>query len=438
MKDNKLNNFIIFWMSQSISQLGSGMTSFALIIWIYKQTNSAMSVSLMTFFLYLPYIVISIFAGAFIDSHKKKNIMLWSDSIAAICSLGVLILLLSGELKFGHIYLVNVVIGFMNAFQSPAETVAIGIIVPKENYANANGMRSFSDSLLMVISPMMAGFISSFFGLKGVILIDLITFIFAFVVLLLFVSIPEELEEVQEKHNNIFHGWKEGMVFLSNHKGIMYLIISMAFMNFFSRLTYENILSPMILARSGGNDTIFGIVNGIIGVGGIIGGLIVSFKSITKDNLKLIYYSAAISFLFGDLLMGIGRSGLFWSIAAFAASMPIPFIGVGQNLILYNSIPRQMQGRVFAVRNAVQYCAIPAGILLGGFLADYVFEPFMNSSNALALFLQKIVGSGAGSGMAVMFLCTGTLGFLTCVLWYSNKNIKSLESNSKVNNIHDL
>jgi len=156
MKDNKLNNFIVFWISQSVSQLGSGMTSFALIIWVYKQTNSAMSVSLMTFFLYLPYIAVSIFAGAFIDFHKKKRIMLLSDSLAAVCSLCVLILIFYGRLKIGHIYIVNGIIGFMNAFQSPAETVAIGIIVPKENYARANGMRSFSESLLTVVTPMMA------------------------------------------------------------------------------------------------------------------------------------------------------------------------------------------------------------------------------------------------------------------------------------------
>lgn len=430
MKRNKFNNFIVFWISQSISQLGSGMTSFALIIWVFKQTNSAMAVSLMTFFLYLPYIAISIFAGAFIDSHKKKTIMLWSDSIAAICSLVVLCLLMYGKLEIFHIYIVNGIIGVMNAFQSPAETVAIGIIVPKENYAKANGMRSFSESFIMVFTPVTAGLISSLLGLKGVILVDLVTFIFAFTVLLFFVSISEEIEKSAENQNNALNGCKEGLLFLKNHRGIFNIIISMAWINFFSRLTYENILSPMILARSSGNDVVLGIVNGILGMGGIVGGLIVSFKKITTDNVKLIYYSTAFSFLFGDILMGLGRSGLSWSIAALAASLPIPFISVGQNLIMYNTVPKQMQGRVFAVRNAVQYCAIPAGILLGGFLADYVFEPFMNSGNAFALCLQKIVGSGAGSGMAVMFLCTGISGFLTSILWYFNKDIKSIKEDT--------
>lgn len=81
------------------------------------------------------------------------------------------------------------------------------------------------------------------------------------------------------------------------------------------------------------------------------------------------------------------------------------------------------------MRNAVQYATIPIGILLGGLLADYVFEPFMKSVNPISLFLQKLVGTGAGagSGMAVMFLCTGILGCVTSILWYQNSEIRKLK-----------
>jgi MFS family permease len=426
MKENKFRNFILFWLSQSVSQLGSSITSFALIIWAYKQTNSAMSVSLMTFFSYLPYIIVSVFAGAFVDTHEKKKIMLWSDTIAAICSITVWILLFTGRLEIWYIYIVNSINGFMNAFQSPASTVAVGIMVPKDKYAKASGMNSFTSSLLTVVTPMFAAFIISFWGLQGVILIDLVTFVFAFVILLFFIKIPEQLKKETNRKHGIFYGCKEGMTFLLQHKGIWYIIISMAFLNFLSRLTYENILSPMILARSGGNDNILGIVTGVLGLGGIVGGLMVSLVKLPKNNLKLIYFSAAVSFVFGDLLMGLGQNSYVWCLAAIAASVPIPFINAGQNVIMYNRIPKEIQGRVFAIRNAVQYCTIPTGILLGGALADYVFEPFMVSDNKLALILQKIVGTGAGSGMAVMFLITGILGFLTSILWYTNKNIRSL------------
>lgn len=195
MKDNKFRNFILFGLSQSVSELGSSMTSFALIIWAYKQTNSAMSVSLMTFFSYLPYIIVSVFTGAFIDTHKKKKIMLGSDTIAAMCSMTVWILLFTGKLEIWYIYIVNSINGFMNAFQSPALTVAVGIMVPKDKYAKASGMNSFTNSVLTIVTPMLAAFISSFWGLQSVILIDLATFVFAFVVLLFCICILEQLEK---------------------------------------------------------------------------------------------------------------------------------------------------------------------------------------------------------------------------------------------------
>ena len=125
-------------------------------------------------------------------------------------------------------------------------------------------------------------------------------------------------------------------------------------------------------------------------------------------------------------MRGAGRNVVFWAIAGFAASFPIPFINAGQNVILYQRVPEQIQGRVFAVRNAIQFSTIPLGILLGGFLADYVFEPFMQNENTVASFLHMIVGRGAGSGMAVMFLCTGVMGSLFILISYRKKELREL------------
>ena len=204
------------------------------------------------------------------------------------------------------------------------------------------------------------------------------------------------------------------------------MMLTMAAINFFSRLTYENILSPMILARSGENNMVLGLVNAAMGIGGIAGGIIVTMKKETKNRVRMMYGSAALSFLLGDILMAVGRNGIFWSVAGIAASLPIPFIMAANNVIMYSKVPQQMQGRVFAVRNAIQYSTIPIGILLGGVLADYVFEPFMMSGAPIVSILEKLVGIGAGSGMACMFLCTGTLGFIISCVSYKNKDIQAL------------
>ncbi len=419
--------YIVFWLSQSLSQLGSAMTGFALILWAYTQSGSALQVSLMSFSSYVPYILASLVAGAFVDRNDKKRIMLASDSVAAVGSVAVLLFSLSGCLQIWHIYLVNMLTGFMNAFQQPASAVALGRIVPRDKLANVSGMNSFSMNLTTVLTPVLAAALYAFGGLGLILTVDLCSFALAFFVLLTLIYIPEtESTEGGKTEDSAFSGCREGFSFLLANRGILVIAVTMALLNFFSRLTYENILSPMILSRSGNDSLVLGVVNAMMGVGGILGGLLVSAGKLSKDNVRMIYVSAILSFLLGDLLMGAGRNVLVWSLAGLAASLPIPFINAGQNVILYERIPDEMQGRVFAVRNAIQFSTIPVGILLGGILADYVFEPFMAWENPVTDVLHHLVGEGAGSGMAVMFLCTGILGSLFSLCAYRSKEIQEL------------
>ena len=424
MEEKSFKKYIVLWLSQSISGLGSSMTGFALVLWVYGQNHSAMSVSLMSFCNYVPYVFLSLFAGGFIDSHKKKTIMLVSDSIAAAGSLAVLAFLFAGRLEVWNIYAINAVAGITNAFQQPASAVATGRLVPKEKISNASGMNSFSNNLVVVFSPMLAAFLFAAGGLPLILLIDLAGFVFAFCVLVLFITIPEQTQD--RTYSSPFAGIAEGFNFLKKEKGILYIMLTLALVNFCSRLTYENILSPMILARSSGNSIVLGTVNACMGIGGIAGGIIVSVKKESRHKAVVIYISAALSFLFGDLMMAVGKNVFWWSVAAVCASLPVPFIQASQNTILYHKVPAAMQGRVFAARNAIQYSTIPIGIILGGCLADYVFEPFMSSGNRLAGVLETIVGDSAGSGMAVMFLCTGICGFTVSMVSCFSREIRKL------------
>ena len=414
--------YIVLWLSQSISQLGSSMTAFSFVLWIYEQTHSALSISIISFCNYVPYILTSIFVGTFVDNHRKKLVMLVSDFVAAIVSLFALVFLMAGNLSVWHIYIINIIVGVSTAFQQPASSVAIAKIVPKDKLSNVSGMNSFSSNLVIVFSPMLAAVIFSIGGLPLILLFDLFSFAIAFFVLLFLIRIPERL--TKEKFKSPFAEILVGFHFLKTEKGILYIMLTMAVINFFSRLTYENILSPMILARSSENNIVLGIVNACMGIGGIVGGLLVSMKRESRKKASMIYVSAALSFLLGDLTMAVGRNVFFWSFAAFAASLPLPFIMAGENLILYKKIPENIQGGVFAVRNAVQYSTIPFGILLGGYLSDYVFEPFMRSNSDIVTLLGKIVGIGTGSGMAVMFLCTGICGFVMSIFSLFCKEIQ--------------
>lgn len=418
MKNIKFSTFVLFWATQSVSQMGSAMSSYALMIWAYNRIHTAMSVSLLTFCYYVPYVAAGFFSGSAVDRHGKKKIMLLADSLAAFCTLTAFFLWQSDGLMLWHIYVISGVIGIMNAFQSPAESVAIGLLVPAEKQAKASGMDSFAENLITVISPVLAVAVYENIGLGTVFLADFSSFLFASLVLLR-IWIPEN--KLKPKHGvtvSPLSGAQNGFRFLRRHETILYIVVTMAVMNFLSRLTYENILFPMLLARSGNNSAVISIVSAALGLGGIAGGLIVTADRSTRNPVKMVYLSAVISFLFGDLLMGFGQNVFVWCAAGLAASVPIPFIMAGQRVLIYRHVPLNMQGRIFSVRNTIQFSTIPAGILLGGLLADNVFEPFMRCDAQVARILQLMVGIGSGSGMAVMFLCTGTLGSLFSVLAY--------------------
>ena len=246
--------FIVFWLSQTVSQLGSAMTGYALVLWVYGQTNSALSVSLLTLCSYAPYVLVSVFAGGFVDRHRKKSIMLCADTVAFLCTLLIAALLLLNRLSVPWIYPVNAITGFMNAFQSPASAVANGRLVPQDKLTKMSGLQSISGSAISLASPMLAAFLMSTFGIASVLLADVGTFLFAAGVLLFFIRIPgdDAVNRVQKRgFETPFAGLREGLAFLKQDAAVRTMLLVFAALNFFSRISYENILSPMILSRSG-------------------------------------------------------------------------------------------------------------------------------------------------------------------------------------------
>lgn len=415
--DKGFKKFIVFWLSQSLSMLGSAMTGYALTLWVYDANRNAMSLSLMIFCSQLPRILVSIFAGGYIDSHKKKNIILAADSVAAAGTIAICLLSFTGRLKLWHICAANILSGAMNAFQFPASSIATRMMVPEEKLGNVSGMESFASNLITLFTPALAASVYTFAGLTTVLLIDILSFAVAFTVLAFGISIPGD-EAVTKDNTGIFTGYKEGYAYIKNSEIMRNVVFTLALINLFSNLTYENILPSMILARSDNDTAALGIVNTVIGAAGILGGLIMSLSRKKWDRIKLVYIGCFLSFLLGDLVMAFGKSTIAWSLGGAGANFFIPFIIAGLNLCLYTEVPDELQGRVMTVRNSIQYISIPVGIILGGYLADYVFEPFMSSGSSIAAFLTRLVGSGAGSGMAVMFIITGTLGSLFSICTY--------------------
>lgn len=142
----ELHSFFILWITQSLSALGSAMTNFALIIWSYQEQGSALSTALLSVCSYAPYVIMSIFAGALSDRWNKKIAMLVSDSMAAFCTVIVLLLLSTERLQIWHLYVLNGVNGLMNTIQQPAADVTITLLTPSKHFQRVSGLRYLKEN----------------------------------------------------------------------------------------------------------------------------------------------------------------------------------------------------------------------------------------------------------------------------------------------------
>ncbi len=422
-----LKGFLILWGSQAVSSLGSSLTSFALILWVYQQQHTATSIALLSFFTYLPSILFCFIAGTLADQWDKKKIMLVSDLFAALSTLTVAVLHIAGALQVWHLYVANFLNSFMNAFQNPASYVAVSLLVPKERYARASGLQAFSGSLIRILTPPLASAILSFGNLTTVFLIDLGTFLFAFLILLFFVKLPLLPKGMEQRKELVWKSCATGFSFLRANNALLKLILYMSLINLLAYISGYGILPAMILARSGDNQTTLGFVTSAMGIGMLLGSVLVTIMKPAKRRTQLMFWTMIVSFFLGDVLWGLGRSAPVWIFSSFCGNMLVPFTGACMFSIMCTNVPTELQGRVFSARDTLQYCTIPLGLFLGGFLADHVFEPFMAQSSPLQQAISLLTGVGAGSGMAVIFLITGLTGVISSLIAIRNPIYKRLD-----------
>lgn len=419
----EIKSYLLLWGTQSFSGLGSAMTSYALVIWSYTQKGSALITALLMVSSYAPYVLFSIFAGALSDKWNKKAVMLVCDTAAALTTVAMLILMRTDTLQIWHLYVINGINGLMNSVQQPASEVAVTRLLPRKYYQRVGGMRYLASSLNSILTPIIATAVLGLAGMDAVVAFDLFTFTAAFLTLALAIKIPEE-EETQEKEG-VLTAAREGLGYLKRERGILGLILFLAAINLVASL-YEAALPAMILSREGGSEKALGMVNAVIGAATLAGSILASFMKTPKSRVRVICNSLLFSMCTENFLLAFGRTPVVWCVGGFLGWIAIPLMNTNLDAIMRLRVPDKMQGRVYAVRNSLQFFTIPLGYFLGGFLVDLVFEPMM-ASQAKDSILTKVFGMGKGSGAAFFFFVIAFLGIAVCLFFRKNRDIWNLE-----------
>jgi len=419
--------FYRIWAGQTVSLIGTAMSRFAFMIWAYQQTGAATTLALMGFFGYGALVLTSSFSGAIVDRFQRKHVMLLADTGAALTSAVILGLYVTGNLQIWHLYVMEVLSGMFDAFQYPAYQASITLLIPKDDFTRASSLTGLSDSSSRIIAPVLAGLILPLAGLQTVLLIDLATFVFAFGTLLIStIPQPEEspaVDGISRPEITSCDGWD----FIRTRPGLVGLTALFASINLCAAFTYYSIISPMILARSGNSTLALSWVEASLGLGGVVGGILLSIWGGPKKRVPFLLLVTSVSFVLGDGTFAFGRTLPLWILAGFISNLSVPFISAPNQAVWQAKTPPELQGRVFALRGMLQMVTIPIGFLVAGPVADQIFEPAMSAGGWMSPLFGWISGVGPGAGMGLMFACSALGGCLTGIIGFCVPALRNVE-----------
>ncbi|MBN2387033.1 MAG: MFS transporter [Anaerolineales bacterium] len=407
--------FTIVWAGQLVSVLASSMTQFGLTIWAYQETGSAVTLGAIQTAFIIPFMLLTPFAGVWVDRYNRKLMMMVSDLTAVLATCGILALSLTGRLEIWHLYVAAAVNGLGNTFQWPAYSAAISTMLPKEKYGRAYGMMSLIESGPGVLAPILAGLLLPVIRLTGILTIDVVTFLLAIGgLLIVHIPQPKRTVEGQAGSGGLLKEAAYGFKYIFARKGLLSLLIFFIFLNFAIGLAFP-VVAPLILTRSGNDSAVFGAVESAFAVGAVLGGLIVGLWGGFKRQMKNIFIGEALTGLILVSLFGLGRSLPLWiPVAVIGNIFPIFTNGASQ-AIWQAKVAPDVQGRVFSARRLIAWVPSLVTPLLSAALADYVMEPAMRPAGPLAELFGWLVGTEPGAGMAVQFFLAG-IAYMLIVL----------------------
>lgn len=413
--------FATIWFGQLVSALGTGLTNFALGVWVFERTGSASQFTLIAVFGALPNIITLPFAGALIDRWDRRLIMLFSSCGSALMTTAGVVLLSMGRLEVWHIYAGVMLRTVFSSFFLPSFSATTTLLISKQHLGRASGMVQANTATVQIFAPLLGGLLLATINLPGVLFIDFTSYLVVIVSLLL-VKIPlprktsdAALDEnasagVKVKSSFFRNHLTYGFVFIKKRHGLLALLLYFATVNTVIAST-TILFTPMLLSFTSAK--VVGAVLSVLGAGFLTGSIVMSVWGGPQKRINGILGFGA---LFGlcSVVIGLRPSAVLIAIGAFGMYFFLPIVNGCTEALWQTKTPPDLQGRVFAIRRLIAASTVPVSYLIGGQLADKVFEPLLRSSALPAV--VDIIGRGPGRGIGLMFIAGGILIVLVQVI----------------------
>jgi len=417
--------FLLIWLGQSVSLIGSSVTGFALGVWVYQRAGSVTQFAFVSLFTALPGILFSPIAGALVDRWDRRRAMMLSDAGAGLCTLAMAMLLLAGRLQVWHIYVAMALSSTFSAFQWPAYSAATTLLVPKLHYGRSSGMVQLSEAVAHLLSPVIAGVLMGAIGIQGVILIDVATLLFALATLL-FVRVPRPpvSTEGKEARGSLLREAAFGWTYVRARPGLLGLLLFYAAINYISGVI-EVLFTPLVLSFA--SVEVLGLLMSIGGLGFLAGSLAMSTWGGPRRRIHGIFGAG----LLGGAVLFVGAvPPRVWilGVASFLFFIAHPVTNTCSQAIWMSKTAPDVQGRVFAARRMIALAPLPLAYVSAGPLADRVFEPLLAEGGLLAGSVGRIIGVGTGRGVGLLFVLCGMAQILAVLVGFLSPRVRNVET----------
>lgn len=418
-------SFTFISIGQIISILGTGLTNFAISLWVLQRTGSVTNFALLLLIVMLPGLLFTPIAGAVADRVNRRRVMILSDVGSALASLVLVLLFYSGD---PSIWLIACALGLSSvcgAFHAPAYIASVSQLVPKDQLGRANGIVQIGEGLGKIITPVVAGVLLMSIGVVGVILIDLFTFLVA-MALLLPARIPDVTPDAEAAPGKtpIWQQATAGWKYVKARPGLLALLLFFTFISFVMGMA-EVLVPPMLLASA--SPAVVGTVVSIFGSGLLVGSIVMSTWSGPKRRIYGVFLFALVHAL-ALAVAGLRPSIVVITVGLFLWTFSIPLVNGCMRVIYQLKTPTNMQGRVFATASVFVQVAMPLAVVISGPLADYVFEPLLSEGGALAGSVGQVIGTGKGRGIALMLILMGLAVLVGTLVGYLYPRLRQVET----------
>ncbi len=417
--------FWTVWIGQFVSIVGSGLTMFGIPIWLFVQTGSITQLATLMLVMAVARTVASAFAGVLVDRWDRRHAMMLSDAGAAVGTLAIALLLAFDALEIWHLYPALAVNAFFDAFQFPAYSAAVTLLVPKEQLGKAAGLAELADSARRVGAPVVAGALLTWVDLWAVVFLDVATFLVALATLsVVRFPAPPRTAASEAARGSMWREGKFGWNYLMARPGLRALVFFIAAIVLL--MSFVNVLIfPLVL--SFGSEAEFGSTLSLAALALLVGSAVMSAWGGPRRKVY-----GALGFMvplgIGVVIAGLRPNLLLVALGMMLVFFPVPLVNGSSQAIFQTKVAPDVQGRVFAIRRMFAEGMGPIAFLAAGPLADRLFEPWMDDGAALASSVGEVLGTGPGRGVGLLFVLLGIATIAVTAVGFAYRPLREIDS----------